>query len=159
LFNTYETHYIQSFATKVTKEFYTKAVWSSLDEIKGYINYVKKKAIDYNLVINGIDVFFCVYNKDSNLELKSNAQTIFLAASIQKHTIINTQNELLKNYIQHGFFSKEDTSDEDESITFNEGELSPPPQKTRFFLQAYFIFPKIFYLISLKNTLVVFFFA
>lgn len=130
LFNTYETNYIQPFAVKVAKEFYTKAVWYSLDEIKGYINYLKKKSNEYNLAITGIDVFFGVYDNDSNLELKSNAQTLFLAASTQKHTIINTQSELLKNYIQNGFFAKEDdTADEDESLTYNEGHLSPPPKK------------------------------
>ncbi|MBC8756334.1 hypothetical protein H2O64_16790 [Kordia sp. YSTF-M3] len=129
LFNTYEINYIQPFAAKTPKEYYTKAVWYSLDEIKAYISYIKKKATDHDIAITGIDVFFGVYDTNPNLELKSNAQTLFLTASIQKHAIINTENELLKNYIQNGFFAKDDaTDDEDESLAYNLGHLSPPPK-------------------------------
>ncbi len=129
LFNAYETNYIQPFSAKVKRDYYTKAVWYSLDEIKGYINYIKKKANDHDIAITGIDVFFGVYNNDPNLELKSNAQTLFLTASTQKNAIINTQSELLKNYIQNGFFAKDDATDEDESLVYNLGEISPPPKK------------------------------
>ena len=128
LFNKYETQYIQPFAKKVTKDFYTKAVWYSLDELKSYINYVHKKAAEHTLVITGIDIFFGVYDNTPALALKSNAQTLFLAASTEKHTIINTKGKKLKNYLQNDFFAKEETASDNESLTFNLGELSPPPK-------------------------------
>lgn len=129
MFNNYQTQYIESIATKVPRDYYTKAVWYSLTEIKGYIKYLKKKSNEYNLAITGIDVFFGVYNTDPSLELKSNAQTVFLAASTQKQTIINSKGTRLDNFLNNDFFHKDNSSDkeEDESLTFNEGQLSPPP--------------------------------
>lgn len=128
-FNSYEDAFIAPFAAKVTKEYYTKAVWYSLEEIKGYITYLKKKSIDHNLAITGIDVFFGVYNNDKRLEIKSNAQTLFLTASTRQQSIVNIQNESLQNIITDNFFSKEDASETDKSLAFNEGQLSPPPTK------------------------------
>lgn len=130
LFNNYEHQYIASFAAKVTKEYYTKAVWYSLDEIKEYIYYLKKKSNDHKLAITGIDVFFGVYNTDPSLELKSNAQTLFLTASTQQESIIDIDNTSLKNFIKNDFFLKDDNSDNlDESLALNMGQLSPPPPK------------------------------
>ncbi|WP_420573614.1 hypothetical protein [Kordia sp.] len=128
LFNKYETKYIQPFAAQVTRDYYTKAVWYSLAEIKEYISYLKKKSDQHQLQITGIDVFFGVYDTNPDLELKSNAQTVFLTASSHKKSIINTKNTTLKNLIQNGFSAKDDVSDESEQFTFNEGELSPPPK-------------------------------
>ncbi|WP_046745311.1 hypothetical protein [Kordia zhangzhouensis] len=127
LFNEYQTQYIGPFAAKVKRDYYTKAVWYSLSEIKEYVAYLKKRNQDYNLAITGIDVFFGVYNEDERLELKSNAQTVFLTASTQQQTIINTKGTFLKNFIQNGFFAKESDNDTNESLTFNLGHLSPPP--------------------------------
>ncbi|QHI35264.1 hypothetical protein IMCC3317_06100 [Kordia antarctica] len=128
LFNTYQTQYIQPFQAKVKKDYYTKAVWYSLEEMKGYIDYLQKKSTNHNLAITGIDVFFGVYNTDPSLELKSNAQTVFLVASAQQQTIINIEGKSLKTFIQNDFFSKEtSTTDDDESLTYNMGQLSPPP--------------------------------
>ncbi|WP_430408623.1 hypothetical protein [Kordia sp.] len=130
LFNQYQTQYIEPFQAKVTKEYYTKAVWYSLAEIKGYINYLKKKSNEHNLSITGIDVFFGVYNNDSSLELKSNAQTVFLTASSRQQSIINFKNKSLQSFIQNDFFLKETNNDNtDESLAFNMGHLSPPPPK------------------------------
>lgn len=127
LFNNYQTQYIQPFAKKVTKEYYTKAVWYSLDEFKGYINYLKKKSDKHKLAITGIDVFFGVYNNDARLELKSNAQTVFLTASTQQQAIVNASRKSLLSLTQEGFFAKENENDE-ESLAFNMGQLSPPPR-------------------------------
>ncbi|QHI35263.1 hypothetical protein IMCC3317_06090 [Kordia antarctica] len=129
LFNTYQTQYIQPFQAKVKKDYYTKAVWYSLEEIKGYIDYLKKKSTNHNLAITGIDVFFGVYNNDASLELKSNAQTVFLAASTQRQTIINVEGESLKGFAQNSFIAKESDENMDGSLTFNIGELSPPPPR------------------------------
>ncbi|WP_298421644.1 hypothetical protein [uncultured Kordia sp.] len=128
LFNNYQTNYIQPFAAKVTKEYYTKAVWYSLEEIKGYIKYLKKKSNDHKLAITGINVFFGVYNNDTSLELKSNAQTLFLSASTGKQSIINVKGETLQSYTQDGFFAKDSDESTNGSLTFNDGELSPPPK-------------------------------
>ncbi|WP_430408622.1 hypothetical protein [Kordia sp.] len=127
LFNNYQTQYIQPVAKKVTKDYYTKAVWYSFEEIKGYINYLKKKSVDHNLAITGVNVFFGVYNNDLSLELKSNAQTIFLTASSQQQSIINIKGETLQGFTQDGFFAKDSNESIDGSLNFNEGHLSPPP--------------------------------
>ncbi|MGH1387654.1 hypothetical protein [Kordia sp.] len=130
LFNNYQTQYIEPIVSKVPKDFYTKAVWYSLDEIKGYIKYLKNKSNEYNLAITGIDVFFGVYDTNPDLELKSNAQTVFLAASTQQQTIINSKGTRLDNFLNNDFFHKDGSSDtdEDESLTYNMGHLSPPPR-------------------------------
>jgi hypothetical protein len=128
-FNTYQTNYIQPFAKKVTKDYYTKAVWYSLEEFKGYFDYLQKKSKDHNLAITGVDVFFGVYNNDASLELKSNAQTLFMTASSQQQSIINIERISLKQFTQDGFFSKEDDESIDGSLTFNEGNASPPPRR------------------------------
>ena len=132
MFNNYQNQYIEPIASKVTRDYYTKAVWYSLDEIKGYIKYLKNKSNQYNLAITGIDVFFGVYDKNPELELKSNAQTVFLAASTQQQTIINSKGERLNNFLNNNdFLYKDDSSDteEDESLTYNMGHLSPPPKE------------------------------
>ncbi|MFK7746960.1 MAG: hypothetical protein AB8B65_01085 [Kordia sp.] len=129
MFNNYQTQYIQPFAKKVTKDYYTKAVWYSLDEFKGYFNYLKKKSDKYKLAITGIDVFFGVYNNDSSLELKSNAQTVFLAASTQQQTIVNVKGKSLQRLSQEDFFAKNDEEEVDGSLAFNLGHLSPPPPR------------------------------
>ncbi|WP_298421646.1 hypothetical protein [uncultured Kordia sp.] len=129
LFNNYESQYITPFAAKVTKDYYTKAVWYSFQEIKGYISYLKKKSATSNLAITGIDVFFGVYNNDPNLELKSNTQTVFLTASTQQQSIINTKGEKFKNFIKTELSLKETNDNEGESLIFNEGNASPPPVK------------------------------
>lgn len=129
LFNRFEMQYIQPFASKVAKEFYTKAVWYSLDEIKCYMSYIQKRSNEFDLKITGIDVFFGVYDTNADLELKSNAQTVFLVASNQKQSIINTKKVTLQSFTQNNFYTKETSSDEEnESLTFNEGQLSPPPK-------------------------------
>ncbi|WP_046745310.1 hypothetical protein [Kordia zhangzhouensis] len=128
MFNNYQTQYIQPFAKKVTKEYYTKAVWYSLDEFKGYINYLKKKSNQHNLAITGVDVFFGVYNNDPSLELKSNAQTVFMAASTQQHTIVSTTGKSLQSITTDEFIFKENDS-ADGSLTYNMGQLSPPPPR------------------------------
>jgi hypothetical protein len=127
LFNTYEQTYIQAFAEKVSKEYYTKAVWYSLAEIKEYIQYLHTQSAKHQLAITGIDVFFGVYDKNPELELKSNAQTLFLAPSRQNQTIINNQATLLNTFLENDFLYKDTTSDEDESLAYNMGQLSPPP--------------------------------
>ncbi|WP_082113192.1 hypothetical protein [Kordia jejudonensis] len=129
LFNRYENQYIKPFAAKVAKEYYTKAVWYSLKEMKAYCTYLQKKSSDHNLAISGIDVFFGVYNTDPNLELKSNAQTIFLTASSQKTSIIDIEGNKFKTVVQNDFYQKIDTDSTDESLAFNMGQLSPPPPK------------------------------
>lgn len=129
LFNNYQSQYIQPFAAKVTRDYYTKAVWYSLEEIKGYINYLQNKSDQYKLAITSIDVFFGVYNKDVSLALKSNAQTVFLVARTQKQAIVNTNGKSLKTLTQEEFYAKEDITDEDESLAYNLGHLSPPPPK------------------------------
>lgn len=129
LFNNYQAQYIETIAKKVTKDYYTKAVWYSFEEINQYINYLKKKSNDHNLSITGVNVFFGVYNNDSNLELKSNAQTIFLTASSQQQSIINIKGETLQSFTQDGFFAKENDESIDGSLNFNFGHLSPPPPK------------------------------
>lgn len=127
LFNNYQTQYIQPFAKKVTKDYYTKAVWYSLEEFKQYISFLQKKSMQYNLAITGVDVFFGVYDNDASLELKSNAQTVFLAASTNKQTIVNTAKKSLQILTQDEFLLKADAEESNESLTFNEGQLSPPP--------------------------------
>ncbi|MCH2196668.1 hypothetical protein [Kordia sp.] len=126
-FNNYQTQYIQPFAKKVTKEYYTKAVWYSLNEFKEYFQYLKKKSTQYNLAITGVDVFFGVYDNDSSLALKSNAQTVFLTASTQKQSIVNSTGKSLQSLSQEEFMAKERTDESSESLTFNIGHLSPPP--------------------------------
>ncbi|WP_420573613.1 hypothetical protein [Kordia sp.] len=128
LFNNYQNQYIQPFAKKVTKDYYTKAVWYSLDEFKGYINYLKKQSDKHHIAITGVDVFFGVYDIDASLELKSNAQTIFLTASTQKQTIVNVTGKSLQSLSKQDFFAK-DSKETNESLTFNEGHLSPPPPR------------------------------
>ncbi|MGH1387655.1 hypothetical protein [Kordia sp.] len=127
MFNNYQSQYIQPFAKKVTKDYYTKAVWYSLDEFKGYFNYLKKKSAQYNLAITGVDVFFGVYNNDPSLELKSNAQTVFLAASTKQQTIVNVAGKSLQSLKQEDFFAKNE-EDTNGSLAFNLGQLSPPPR-------------------------------
>jgi predicted Zn-dependent protease len=83
LFNKYQTQYIQPFAKKVVKDYYTKAVWYSIEEFKDYLTYLKYQSDKHNLGITAVDVFFGVYNNDPSLELKSNAQTVFLAANVK----------------------------------------------------------------------------
>ena len=128
LFNQYQHEYIQPFAKKVTKEYYTKAVWYSLEEFHEYIDYLKKKSEANHLAITGIDVFFGVYDTDVNLELRSNAQTIFLAASTTQETIVNTTGKSLQSITTDEFVNKESESTE-ESLTYNLGEVSPPPPR------------------------------
>ncbi|KAB8151876.1 hypothetical protein EZY14_016945 [Kordia sp. TARA_039_SRF] len=125
-FNNYQSQYIQPFAKKVTKDYYTKAVWYSLEEFKEYFSYLKKKSSQYNLAITGVDVFFGVYDNDSSLELKSNAQTLFLSASTTQQTIVNTEGKPLQHLSKEDLLSKNYDST-DESLTFNMGQLSPPP--------------------------------
>ena len=127
-FNNYQTQYIQPFAKKVTKEYYTKAVWYSLNEFKEYFKYLKKKSTQYNLAITGVDVFFGVYDNDSSLALKSNAQTLSLMASTQKQAIVNVAEKSLYSLSQEDFFAKNNTEETEESLTFNMGQLSPPPR-------------------------------
>ncbi|WP_298515949.1 hypothetical protein [uncultured Kordia sp.] len=129
MFNRYQANYIEQIAVKVPRDFYTKAVWYSLDEINAYITYLKKKSNKHHLDITGIDVFFGVYDKNPDLELKSNAQTVFLAASTQNQTIINTKGTLLNDVLKNDDFHKNDATDneEDESLAYNMGQLSPPP--------------------------------
>jgi len=129
MFNNYQTQYIQPFAKKVTKDYYTKAVWYSLNEFKGYIHYLKRKSHKHNLAIMGIDVFFGAYNNDPSLELKSNAQTVFLSASTQQQTIVNVTGKSLQSLTQEEFFVKNDTENTEGSLAFNEGQLSPPPPR------------------------------
>jgi len=127
-FNNYQTQYILPFAKKVTKDYYTKAVWYSLNEFKEYFQYLKKKSTQYNLAIAGVDVFFGVYDNDSSLELKSNAQTLSLMASTQKQAIVNVAEKSLYSLSQEDFFAKNNTKETEESLTFNMGQLSPPPR-------------------------------
>ena len=129
MFNTYQTSYIETIMTKVSKDFYTKAVWYSLDEINGYISYVEKKSKEHQLNITGIDVFFGVYDNNPNLELKSNAQTLFLTANTQNQTIINTQGTFLDSFLDTNILYKNNSSEneEGESLAYNMGHLSPPP--------------------------------
>ncbi|AXG71376.1 hypothetical protein KORDIASMS9_03633 [Kordia sp. SMS9] len=128
MFNNYQAQYIQPFAKKVTKDYYTKAVWYSLDELKGYIHYLKRKSHKHNLAITGIDVFFGAYNNDPSLELKSNAQTVFLAASTQQQTIVNVTGKSLQSLTQEDLFAKNDEN-VNESLAYNMGQLSPPPPR------------------------------
>ncbi|MEM6718774.1 MAG: hypothetical protein AAF611_05655 [Bacteroidota bacterium] len=127
LFNDYQQLYIQPFATAVKRDYYTKAVWYSLDEIKGYIAYIQQQSTVHNLGITGIDVFFGVYDTNPELELKSNAQTVFLTANTSQETIINSKGAQLNTFLKNDFFSKNTPSDEEESLTYNMGQLSPPP--------------------------------
>ncbi|MBC8756333.1 hypothetical protein H2O64_16785 [Kordia sp. YSTF-M3] len=127
MFNNYQTQYISTFAKKVTKDYYTKAVWYSLEEFKDYFAYLQKKSKDHNLAITGVDVFFGVYNNDPSLELKSNAQTLFMSASTQQQTIINIKGKPLKQFTEEGFFAKNGDENTSGSLSFNEGQLSPPP--------------------------------
>lgn len=127
LFNNYENQYIEPFAKKVKKEYYTKAIWYSFKEIKGYINYLKTKSTDHNLSITGVNIFFGVYNNDPSLELKSNTQTLFFTASTQQGSIMNIKGETLQSFIQKTFFSKENDHDTNGSLNFNEAEAAPPP--------------------------------
>ncbi|EDP95783.1 hypothetical protein U8527_11725 [Kordia algicida OT-1] len=126
MFNNYQTQYIEPFAKKVTKNYYTKAVWYSLDEFTDYINYLKKKSNKHNLAITGIDVFFGVYDTDASLELKSNTQTVFLTASTQHQTIVNVSGKTLQRLTQEDFLAKEN---DEGSLAYNFGHLSPPPPK------------------------------
>jgi len=126
LFNNYQTQYIQPLKAKVKKEYYTKAVWYSLDELKGYLKYLQNQSNKHNLAITGVAVFFGVYNTDASLELKSNAQTVFLAASTLKQTIINNNRTSLKSIVTDHYYQKD--ADVDGSLTYNLGELSPPPK-------------------------------
>jgi len=130
MFNAYQTQYIDRIKVNVKRAYYTKAVWYSLAEIKSYLTFIQKQSNEYNLGITGIDVFFGVYDTNPDLELKSNAQTVFLAASTKNRTIINSKNEKLGDFITNEFMGKDGTYDENqyESLTFNEGQLSPPPK-------------------------------
>ncbi|AXG71377.1 hypothetical protein KORDIASMS9_03634 [Kordia sp. SMS9] len=130
LFNSYQTKYIERIAKKVKRDYYTKAVWYSLAEIKSYINYLQRQSQAYNLEITGIDVFFGVYDTNPDLELKSNAQTVFLTANAQTQTIIDRKASRLSHFLQNDFFRKDTASDEseDESLAYNEGQLCPPPK-------------------------------
>jgi len=127
LFNNYQVQYIQPFAKKVRKDYYTKAVWYSLEEFKQYFQYLRKKSSQYDLAITGVDVFFGVYNSDPGLELKSNAQTVFLAASVKQQAIVNVTKKSLLDLSQEGLLSKNSNEEMNESLTFNLGQLSPPP--------------------------------
>jgi hypothetical protein len=128
LFNAYQEQYLQNIVQKVDRDYYTKAVWYSLEEINEYINYVHRQSNKHHLNITGIDVFFGVYDTNPELELKSNAQTVFLAPSHQQQTIINSKGALLNTFHKNDFFYKENTTDEDESLVYNMGHLSPPPK-------------------------------
>lgn len=130
LFNQYQNQYIEPFKATVKKDYYTKAVWYSLEEIEEYLTYVTKKSSQYELGITGINVFYGVYDTNAELELKSNAQTIFLAANTENKTIINFKGTLLQEYLQNDFIVKDTSSedDTDESLAFNLGEISPPPK-------------------------------
>ncbi|KAB8151877.1 hypothetical protein EZY14_016950 [Kordia sp. TARA_039_SRF] len=130
LFNQYQSQYIEPYKIKVTKEYYTKAVWYSLEEIKQYLTYVRQQSNKHKLAITGISVFFGVYDANPELELKSNAQTVFLTGNTQHASIINCKGKLLKEYLQNDFIPKNSNSngDTDESLAFNMGHLSPPPK-------------------------------
>ncbi|WP_298507947.1 hypothetical protein [uncultured Kordia sp.] len=122
LFNAYQNQYITPFSDKIKKEYYTKVVWYSLDELKAYMSYLKKKSNENNLAINGITIYFGVYENDRSLELKANAQTIFLMPSHNMQSIVNTNKDTFKEITQDGFLVKSS----EESLVQNHGGLFPP---------------------------------
>lgn len=130
LFNQYQKQFIEPYKIKVTKDYYTKAVWYSLEEIKQYLTYVQQQSNKHKLAITGISVFFGVYEANPELELKSNAQTVFLTGNTKHASIINLQGKQLSKYLENEFVFKDDDLNEndDESIAFNLGEISPPPK-------------------------------
>jgi hypothetical protein len=128
LFNNYQAQYIQPFAIKVVKDYYTKAVWYSLEEFKAYITYLKRQSSKHNLAITAVDAFFGVYNNDPSLELKSNAQTVFLAAATTQQTIVNVSGKSLESLSKEEFIAKSGEESE-ESLAYNLGQLSPPPPR------------------------------
>lgn len=129
LFNQYQSQYIEPYKAKIKKEYYTKAVWYSLEEIKQYLTYLQQQSNKHQLAITGISVFFGVYEANPELELKSNAQTVFLTGNTKHASIINCKGKLLKEYLRNDFIPKNSNSngDTDESLAFNMGQLSPPP--------------------------------
>lgn len=127
LFNEYQNNIIQPFAKQAKRPFYTRAVWYSLKEFKDYFSYLRKQSKLHNLNISGIDVFFGVYDENPSLGLKSNAETIFMTASVQNRSIVNTKSLSFEDISSESFFFKNDEDTEIGSLTFNIGHLSPPP--------------------------------
>lgn len=89
--------------------------WYSLEDLEGYINYVKEQALQQKVNVNGIRFYFGVYPEDMKDKSKLGQNTLFMCP-----TKASTE------------FSKEDGKNNSEDITeisaMNYGSTGNPPK-------------------------------
>ncbi len=89
--------------------------WYSLEDLEGYINYVKQQALEKKVTVDGIRFYFGVYPKDSTDKSKVGQNTLFMCPTKAS-----------------GEFSKEDGESNSENITgisaMNYSSTGNPPK-------------------------------
>ncbi len=137
LFNSYQDDYIDQIKKQIVKDYYTKSIYYSLEEIKSYIAYLEKAPEESNLEVIGISLFFGVYDNNSSLGIKANSQTVFLAPiskDNKNHVLLNNTMEDFKEILEYNsstnsnFASKSSFTEEIFYLFANEGEATPPPR-------------------------------
>lgn len=115
-----------SFKEKQLKEFGAKndqsfccSSWYSLEDLEGYINYVKEQANKQGINVDGIRFYFGIYPKD---DAKAGQNTLFMCPTKANDTLISRDGES----------ATDDSNSEDvTSISaMNYGEGGKPPINT-----------------------------
>ena len=88
-FNSYEANYIKPIKNRIKKEFYTKAAWYSLDNVKNYISFLEETSSRKKMEeIVGVNIFYGVHGKYETISFKANTQTIFFVPTYANKTSV-----------------------------------------------------------------------
>ncbi|KAB8152323.1 hypothetical protein EZY14_014875 [Kordia sp. TARA_039_SRF] len=93
--------------------------WYSLEDLEGYINYVKEQALAQKINVDGIRFYFGVYPENTKDKTKAGQNTLFMCPTKKSVTIAE------------GRFSEEEGSDSKDITTIsamNYGSTGNPPK-------------------------------
>ncbi|MCH2193556.1 hypothetical protein [Kordia sp.] len=108
---------IEGFGAKNDSNFSCSS-WYSLEDLEGYINYVKQEALKQKITVDGIRFYFGVYPESTTDKSKAGQNTMFLCPT--------------KAYSSEEKFGEDNGSDNSEDVTtipaLNYGSTGNPPK-------------------------------
>ncbi|AXG71486.1 hypothetical protein KORDIASMS9_03743 [Kordia sp. SMS9] len=100
--------------------------WYSLEDLEGYINYVKEQAKEQEISVDGIRFYFGVYPEDTEDASKAGHNTLFMCPT-KPSTTLSTSGRSTSEEI-----SDDDNSNNSEDVTtisaMNYGNTGNPPK-------------------------------